>query len=168
MANTSRVTRNSKGASPSSGSASVDFWERLVTIHASVLERLDEELSRTDEVSVMEYQVLDCLAAVDGSLSMSIIAARCGISLGRLSHVAKRLENRALLNRRLSEEDKRVTTAEITASGAGLLEELRVVYEETVRTSVLSELSPGEQRRLMTTLEGALRGIAPDHWVLAG
>lgn len=79
-------------------------WERILTIHASVSERLHEELSRTDEVSVMEYQVLDCLAAVEGSLGMSIIAARCDIPLARLSHVAKRLENRALLKRRPSEE----------------------------------------------------------------
>ncbi|MDN5731032.1 MAG: hypothetical protein L0K07_01310 [Yaniella sp.] len=81
LASTSRVARNSKRAPSSSGPASVDFWQRLVTIHAS--ERLRDELSRTDEVSVMEYQVLDCLAAVEGSLGMSVIAARCDIVLAR-------------------------------------------------------------------------------------
>src|SRR5699024_12023036 len=84
---------------------------------------LERELQRAGKIGFFEFQVLDHLACQHGNMTMSQLAARCSSSLSRLSHVARKLETRKLLTRRLSEVDKRVTVAEITVDGQRLKSE---------------------------------------------
>lgn len=104
------------------------FWHRVVAIYMGVLPDLERDLQRAGKISFFEFQVLDHLASQHGSMTMSQLAARCSSSLSRLSHVARKLEGRKLLTRRLSEADKRVTVAEITFEGRELIVSLRDIY----------------------------------------
>lgn len=141
------------------------FWNRVVSVYMTVLPGLEHDLQKAGNVSFFDYQVLDHLAAEDGVMTMSELASRCNSSLSRLSHVARKLEGRQLLVRRLSSEDKRVTVAEVTSDGRKLIERLREVYYEAVGSRVLQTLSSEEMRQATEILDNMLRRNQPDHWL---
>lgn len=146
-------------------SEELDFWHRVVAVYMGVLPELERDLQKAGKVSFFEFQVLDHLSAIEGSMSMSQLATRCNSSLSRLSHVAQKLENRRLLVRRLSAEDKRVTVAQLTPAGSKLLESLRDTYRTAVETRVLQSLSSDELRQVTGLLDNMLRKHEPNHWL---
>lgn len=148
-------------------SEQMDFWHRVVAVYMGVLPALERDLQRAADVSFFEFQALDHLSSVDGSMSMTQLAARCNSSLSRLSHVARKLEGRGLLTRRLAEHDKRVTVAELTDKGRALIDGVRDVYQASVERRVLESLSPEELRQATTLLDTMLRRHNPDHWLFS-
>ena len=121
-------------------SEELDFWHRVVAVYMGVLPELERDLQKAGKLSFFEYQVLEHLSSIEGAMSMTQLATRCNSSLSRLSHVARKLEGRQLLTRRLSEEDKRVTVAELTEEGRYLVDDIRDVYRQSVETRVLQSL----------------------------
>ena len=56
-------------------------------------------------------------AAPDRTMRMTALASRTNATLPRLSHVARRLEERGLIRRFPCPEDRRATNATITEAG---------------------------------------------------
>src|SRR5690625_3495649 len=148
-------------------SEEMDFWHRVVAVYMGVLPALERDLQRAGNVSFFEFQVLEHLSSVEGAMSMTKLAARCNSSLSRLSHVARKLEGRGLLTRRLSEHDRRVTVAALTDSGRRLVEIARDVYHDSIESRVLESLSPEELRQATNLLDTLLRRNNPDHWLFS-
>ena len=147
-------------------SEELDFWHRVVAVYMGVLLNLNVT-SKAGKLSFFEYQVLEHLSSIEGAMSMTQLATRCNSSLSRLSHVARKLEGRQLLTRRLSEEDKRVTVAELTEEGRYLVDDIRDVYRQSVETRVLQSLSPEELRQVTGLLDSMLRKNEPNHWLFS-
>ncbi|MFD6812993.1 MarR family winged helix-turn-helix transcriptional regulator [Enteractinococcus coprophilus] len=148
-------------------SEELGFWHRVVAVYMGVLPELERDLQRAGRLSFFEYQVLEHLSSVDGAMSMTQLSTRCNSSLSRLSHVARKLEGRRLLTRQLSEEDKRVTVAELTAEGRKLVDRTREIYRQSVETRVLQSLSPDELRQVTGLLDSMLRKNEPNHWLFS-
>lgn len=148
-------------------SEELGFWHRVVAVYMGVLPELERDLQRAGKLSFFEYQVLEHLSSIDGAMSMTQLATRCNSSLSRLSHVARKLEGRKLLTRQLSEEDKRVTVAELTAEGRKLVDGIREIYRQSVETRVLQSLSPDELRQVTGLLDSMLRKNEPNHWLFS-
>lgn len=145
----------------------MSFWHRVVAVYMGVLPDLEHDLQKAGKISFFEFQVLDHLSNEDGAMSMTRLATRCNSSLSRLSHVARKLEGRDLLSRRLSEHDKRVTVAEITNAGRKLINSLRNVYHEAVESHMLESLTPDELRQAIELMDHMLRRNEPDHWLFS-
>src|SRR5699024_3279468 len=109
-------------------SAEIESWDRIVAVYMSVLPVLERDLQKVGDICFFEFQVLEHLSTVKGSMTMTQLGGRCHSSLSRLSHVARKLEGRQLLTRRLSDFDKRVTVAELTSQGRHVVERARGVY----------------------------------------
>lgn len=148
-------------------SEEMDFWHRVVAVYMGVLPELERDLQRAAQISFFEFQALDHLSSIDGPMSMTQLAARCNSSLSRLSHVARKLEGRGLLTRRLAEHDKRVTVAELTSTGRALVDTVRDVYHESIESRVLQSLSPEELRQATNLLDTMLRRNNPNHWLFS-
>lgn len=148
-------------------SEELEFWHRVVAVYMGVLPELERDLQKAGRLSFFEFQVLEHLSSVEGPMSMTQLATRCNSSLSRLSHVARKLEGRHLLTRRLSEEDKRVTVAELTDNGRKLVEGIREIYRESVETRVLQSLSPDKLRQVTGLLDSMLRKNEPNHWLFS-
>ncbi len=131
------------------------------------LPSLERDLQRAANLSFFEFQTLDHLSTVDGAMSMTNLASRCNSSLSRLSHVARKLEARGLLTRRLADYDKRVTVAELTDKGRTLISRVRDVYHAAIENRVLESLSASELRQATNLLDTMLRRNNPDHWLFA-
>lgn len=148
-------------------SEELDFWHRVVAVYMGVLPALERDLQRAANVSFFEFQALEHLSSVEGPMSMTTLAGRCNSSLSRLSHVARKLEARGLLTRRLSEHDKRVTVAELTDKGRSLVQNARDVYHASIEARVLEASSPEELRQATTLLDSMLRRKNPNHWLFS-
>src|SRR5690625_375044 len=167
MTNVSNTTDECEHRTSLWGSEELDFWHRVVAVYMGVLPELERDLQRAGRLSFFEYQVLEHLSSVDGAMTMTQLATRCNSSLSRLSHVARKLEARKLLARRLSDQDKRVTVAELTEPGRKLVEGVRGVYRKTIETRVLRSLAPEELQEVTRLLDNMLRRNDPDHWLFS-
>lgn len=167
MANMTRDLDESDQTALSSSSDEMNFWNRIVAVYMGVVPDLERKLQKAGKLSFFEFQVLDHLSTSDGVMSMTQLATRCNSSLSRLSHVARKLEGRELLTRRLSDDDKRVTVAEITDVGRQLIDTLRGVYDEAIESRVIQSLSPEELRQAAELLDKILRRSTPDHWLFS-
>lgn len=124
-------------------------WTALIGVLLRLPATLDTQLQRDASMSVFEYQVLSVLSeAPDHTLRMSELATFANSSLSRLSHVARRLEERGWLRRAPDPQDGRFTTATLTATGLEKLEAAAPEHVETVRRLVFAPLTQTQVRQL--------------------
>jgi DNA-binding MarR family transcriptional regulator len=103
------------------------------------------------------------LADVPGrTLRMTELASRTNATLPRLSHVARRLEDRGLIRRFPCPEDRRATNATITDSGLQLLIDAGPGHIDTVRELVIDALTPTQLEQLYEIAGAVLTRLDPD------
>lgn len=95
-----------------------EAWQVAAQAMARALAALDGQLQRDCGLSHFEYGILAVLSQAPGrTLQMSLLAGMANGSLSRLSHAAKRLEDRGLVRRAPSAGDGRLTEATLTDAG---------------------------------------------------
>jgi DNA-binding MarR family transcriptional regulator len=138
-------------------------WMTLAALMIRLPGALDYQLQRDSGLTHFEYTVLAGLSESPGrSLRMSNLAGFANGSLSRLSHVVKRLERRGLVERRPSEEDRRITVATITEAGFTQLVEAAPGHVATVRKYVIDALSPEQLEQLKVIGDQILEKVDPD------
>src|SRR5690625_3400296 len=150
-----------------SRSHEMNFWHRVVAVYMGVLPDLEHDLQKAGKISFFEFQVLDHLSSERSQMSMTRLATRCNSSLSRLSHVARKLEGRGLLTRRLSERDRRGTVRQITPAGRQLITNLRDVHHRAVESRMFESLSGEGLRQAIELMDHMLRRNEPDHWLFS-
>jgi DNA-binding MarR family transcriptional regulator len=137
-------------------------WVRLVALAELLPGALDAQLLRDAGLTHFEYGVLMAIAdAPNRTMRMTELAARTNATLPRLSHVARRLEERALIERFPCPEDRRATNATITAAGLALLESAAPGHVDTVREKVLDALTPEQLGQLYEIAGAVLAQLDP-------
>src|SRR6187455_790658 len=95
-----------------------EAWLRLIAVVELLPGVLDTQLRSTSGLTHFEYLVLAMLSeAPDRTLRMTALAQRTNATLPRLSHVVRRLEDRALVERPPCPDDGRATNAKLTEEG---------------------------------------------------
>ena len=93
-------------------------WRQLAAVLTRLPGALDRQLQRDAGLREFEYFVLAMLSeAPDRTLQLRDLAAQANASLSRLSHAAKRLEERGWLERSPCPGDARATNATLTEEG---------------------------------------------------
>lgn len=142
-------------------------WLALLSTTTLLPTALDAPLQKAAKVSLFDYNVLAMLSeATDGTLPMTELAARTSASLSRLSHVAKKLQARGLVERNAHHEDARVTATSITAAGRELIQELAPLHVDVVRSLVFDHLDQRDVADLARIGQKIIRGLDPEHWIL--
>jgi DNA-binding MarR family transcriptional regulator len=143
-------------------------WVRLVALTELLPAVLDQQLLSDVQLTHFEYATLMALAAApDRTMRMTALASRTNATLPRLSHVARRLEERGLIRRFPCPEDRRATNATITDKGMELIDEAAPGHVETVRQYVLDALSPEQLRQLYEIAGAMLTRLDPDERLTA-
>lgn len=143
-------------------------WVRLVALTELLPGVLDAQLLREVGLTHFEYGSLMAIAdAPDRTMRMTDLAARTNATLPRLSHVARRLEERALIERSPCPEDRRATNATITAAGLALLERAAPGHVDNVRGNVLDTLTPEQIGQLYEIAGAVLSRLDPDERLTA-
>lgn len=143
-------------------------WVRLVALTELLPVALDAQLQRDDGITHFEYVALMSLAdAPDRTMRMTALAAQTNATLPRLSHVARRLEERGLIERFPCPEDRRATNATITDAGLQLLIDAGPGHIGTVRELVIDSLTPQQLEQLYEIAGAVLAKLDPDERLTA-
>jgi DNA-binding MarR family transcriptional regulator len=143
-------------------------WVRLIALAELLPGALDAQLLRDAGLTHFEYGVLMALGeAPDRTLRMTELASRTNASLPRLSHVARRLEDRGLIERFPCPSDRRATNATITEAGLQLIADAAPGHVETVRQNVLDALTPEQLEQLYSIAGAVLTRLDPDERLTA-
>ena len=138
-------------------------WLRLIALAELLPSRLDAQLRRDSGLTHFEYQVLAMLSeAPERTLRMSWLAQRTQATLPRLSHVARRLEERGLLVRRPSQTDARATDATLTDAGWETIVAAAPGHVSLVRKEVLDALTPEQVGQLSDICSAVLDRLDPE------
>jgi DNA-binding MarR family transcriptional regulator len=143
-------------------------WVRLVALAELLPGALDAQLLRDAGLTHFEYGVLMALGgAPERTMRMTELASRTNATLPRLSHVARRLEERGLIRRFPCPEDRRATNATVTDAGLALIEAAAPGHVETVRANVLDALSAEQLQQLYEIAGSVLSRLDPDERLTA-
>jgi DNA-binding MarR family transcriptional regulator len=115
-------------------------WHAFRLMHEDVLDRVGRDIAQASGLSGAEFGVLSRLAAIGkGEMRQQELARIMAWDKSRLSHQLTRMQERALIERRRSDE-KAVLVA-ITKLGREKLDAARPIHAASVRRNLLSRLT---------------------------
>ena len=137
-------------------------WLSLSRTIVKLPSALDAQLERDADLNYFEYLVMAMLSEQETrTLRMSQLAALSNASLSRLSHVAKRLENRGFLHREPDPDDGRFTRAILTQAGVDKVVASAPGHVTAVRELVFDAVTPTQLRQLREAIDAILTRVDP-------
>ena len=113
-------------------------WRALLMGMTLLLDRLDDELRRHCDLSLVEYEILVRLSeAPDRQMRMAQLADALAHSRSRVTHTVARMEHAGLVLRKSSPDDGRGVVASMTDKGFDLLERMAPTHVEGVRAHLV-------------------------------
>jgi len=123
---------------------------------------MNRQLQADSGLSLADYHVLNALAGTpDGRMSVTALAAQIAWERSRVSHHAKRMTSRGLLESALANHDRRVTEVSLTPAGRDALSAAAPGHVGLVRRLFFDGLDPEVMRQLTESLETVYQNI-PD------
>lgn len=116
-------------------------WRAYLRAHRELQVALDRELADFD-ISLPEYELLSMLSEQDGDRArMSVLAELVVQSRSRVTHTAKRLEQRGWVRREPTPEDGRGVALALTPAGRRMIESAAPSHVESVRAHFIDLLT---------------------------
>lgn len=130
------------------------MWRRLLTVHARLVARLDQELQATQRLNIGDYEVLVQLSESPGrELRMADLASRLALSPSGLTRRIDGLACAGLVSRRACPSDKRGAFAVLTDEGFAVLRRAAATHVRGVRRYVIDALGDAGVARLGAALD---------------
>jgi DNA-binding MarR family transcriptional regulator len=138
-------------------------WRAVLLGHTLLLDRLDDDLRRSFEISLTEYEILVRLSEREGrSMRMAQLADALAHSRSRVTHTIDRMEKAGYVVRRASPEDGRGVFATMTDKGLALLQRAAPVHVAGVRDNLVDLVSPSDFEAA-----GRVMNAVADHLIAA-
>jgi MarR family transcriptional regulator, temperature-dependent positive regulator of motility len=106
------------------------------------------------DLTSVQFAALDAIAEQPG-IDQATLAATIGFDRATIGGVIERLENKGLLQRMVSEQDRRARLLTLTREGAKLLAACRPVVE-TLQADILAPLTAKERAAFLALAQKAL------------
>jgi DNA-binding MarR family transcriptional regulator len=117
-------------------------WRALVMGMTLLMDRLDDDLRRHCDLSLVEYEILVRLSEREGrQLRMAQLADALAHSRSRVTHTVTRMEKAGLVVRTSSPEDGRGVVATMTDKGFDLLRRMAPMHVRGVRAHLVDLVS---------------------------
>ncbi|MFC4786920.1 MarR family winged helix-turn-helix transcriptional regulator [Nocardioides sp. MAHUQ-72] len=138
-------------------------WRALVLGTTLLFDRLDDDLRRAFDLSMVEYEILVRLSEREGrQMRMAQLADALAHSRSRVTHTIARMEHAGLVERCTSPEDGRGILARMTERGWELLVRVAPVHVNGVRDHLVDLVSPEDFAAV-----GRVMNAVADHLVSA-
>jgi DNA-binding MarR family transcriptional regulator len=137
-------------------------WRALVMGTTLLLDRLDDDLRRAHDISLVEYEILVRLAERDGQMRMAALADALAHSRSRVTHTVTRMEKAGLVLRSSSPDDGRGILASLTDKGQDLLVRAAPTHVAGVRAHLVDLAADGDFAAL-----GRVFDAVSDHLISA-
>ncbi|MBZ5737385.1 MarR family winged helix-turn-helix transcriptional regulator [Nocardioides mangrovi] len=136
-------------------------WRALLMGMTLLMDRLDNDLRRVCDLSLVEYEILVRLSESPGrQLRMAQLADALAHSRSRVTHTIARMERTGLVERASSPEDGRGVVASMTDRGYALLARVAPVHVGGVRDNLVDLVSAEDFAAL-----GRVMDAVSDHLV---
>ena len=138
-------------------------WRAYLMGTTLLMDRLDDDLRRTFNISLVEYEILVRLSESEGGqLRMAQLADALAHSRSRVTHTVARMEAAGLIQRSTSPEDGRGILATMTPKGHDLLVRVAPLHVTGVRDNLVDLVSPEDLEAV-----GRVFDAVSDHLVAA-
>lgn len=120
-------------------------WRSILLGHTLLMDRLDDDLRRSHDISLTEYEILVRLSEHPGRhMRMAHLADALAHSRSRITHTIDRMEKSGYVARTASPDDGRGVVATMTEKGMELLESAAHVHVRGVRSHLVDLVSDEE------------------------
>jgi DNA-binding MarR family transcriptional regulator len=120
-------------------------WRALVIGTTLLMDRLDDDLRRTFNISLTEYEILVRLSERPSRcMRMAQLADALAHSRSRVTHTVDRMEKAGYVVRGTTPEDGRGIVATMTDKGFAVLEEAAPLHVEGVRSYLVDVAEPDD------------------------
>jgi DNA-binding MarR family transcriptional regulator len=146
-------------------STAVRDWELVRRVVAEAHQRILARVADDNGFHEPSFGVLSALLhAPDRRLPMSRLAREAAMTTGGFTRLADRLGGAGLIDRRGSDQDRRVIYASLTPAGLREARRLERRYQTALREEVLGVLSARELRLVADTLRSldSAHGLEPE------
>lgn len=127
-----------------------------------LFDRLDDDLRRAFDISLVEYEILVRLSERDGQMRMAALADALAHSRSRVTHTITRMEKAGLVLRSRSDDDGRGIVASLTDKGHDLLVRCAPTHVSGVRDHLV-DLADAEDFEAV----GRVMNAVADHLISA-
>lgn len=139
-------------------------WRALLVGMTLLLDRLDDDLHRVCDLSLVEYEILVRLSESPARrLRMAQLADALAHSRSRVTHTVARMEKDGLVARANSPEDGRGVFALLTDEGYALLEKVAPVHVNGVREHLVDLVSREDFEALGRVMNAVADNLAAGH-----
>ena len=139
-------------------------WRAYLMGTTLLLDRLDDDLRRTCDLSLTEYEVLVRLSESEGRrMRMAQLADALAHSSSRVTHTITRMEQAGLVQRFRSPEDRRGIITEMTDAGWDLLTRIAPVHVAGVRAHLVGLASDADLAALGRVMNAVADHLVADH-----
>lgn len=133
----------------------MEAWRCLFEAHRLLVAKLDADMQQRHGLPLMRYEALSVLRDADMPLRMNELADRFYLSRSAATRFVDRLERDGLVQRRLSQQDRRGMEVVLTPRGSSLVEQA----EPTHKAGVMRYFGANLRNRDVDALTGALRSV---------
>jgi DNA-binding MarR family transcriptional regulator len=138
-------------------------WRALVMGTTLLFDRLDDDLRRAHDISLVEYEILVRLSERDGQMRMAALADALAHSRSRVTHTVTRMEKVGLVQRSSSPEDGRGILATLTDKGHDLLVRAAPTHVAGVRTYLVDLSSDADFTALGRVFDAVSDNLVAAH-----
>ncbi|MBA3783204.1 MAG: MarR family transcriptional regulator [Nocardioides sp.] len=139
------------------------IWRAWILGNTLLMGRLDDDLRRTHNLSLVEYEILVRLSERPGRrMRMAQLADALAHSRSRVTHTIDRMERSGYVTRAPSPDDGRGIVATMTDAGFALLEKAAHAHVDGVRENLVDLASPADLEAI-----GRVLNAVADHLIAA-
>jgi DNA-binding MarR family transcriptional regulator len=131
--------------------ARLRLWLRLLTATKLVETEIRARLIQSFGVTLPQFDLLAQLEKSPDGLTMGELSARMMVSTGNVTGIVDRLVKEGLVDRNVSDTDKRSFRVSLTRKGIQKFRTYALAHEEWV-DEILGEMNPRDSASLMTLL----------------
>ena len=128
-----------------------------------LMDRLDDDLRRSFDLSLVEYEILVRLSERDGQLRMAALADALAHSRSRVTHTVTRMEKAGLVQRSSSPEDGRGIVCTLTDKGHDLLVRAAHLHVGSVREHLVDLAADDDFAALGRVMNAVSDHLIADH-----
>ncbi len=139
-------------------------WRALLMGMTLLQARLDDDLRRACDLSLVEYEILVRLSERPGRrMRMAQLADSLSHSRSRVTHTVSRMEHAGLVSRSSSPEDGRGVVAAMTDKGWDLLVRIAPMHVQGVRDNLVDLVSPDDLRAVGRVMNAVADKLIAGH-----
>ncbi len=147
-------------AEPPAHRSEVRLWLRLLTTANTIEAEIRRRLRDRFDTTLPRFDLLAQLERAPDGIQLGELSRRMMVSNGNVTGLVERLAQEELIDRQVSETDRRAVQVRLTARGRAVFTEMARAHADWI-AELVGTLDPSEQEALSTQLSALKASVRP-------